>query len=151
MWTEMITPQAPYDVERLFGRVNMDPLQYKDIDRKLLKVPLVLESGDAVLSVQSIGTPSKPTFEIKGEAMLQKEEAMTRIRDIFDFDMEPENILAALKGTEIGPLVDCYVGMPIICEPNAYSALLKNIVHQQLNMTFAYTLTHRFVTRYGRE
>ena len=104
MWTEMITLQAPYDVDRLFGRVNMDPLQYKEIDRKLLKVPLVLESGDAVVSVQSIGTPSKPAFEIKGEVMFQKEEAMTRIREIFDFDMRPENILAALKGTEIGPL-----------------------------------------------
>ena len=151
MWTEMITLQAPYDVDRLFGRVNMDPLQFKDIERKLLKVPLKLESGDAVVSVQSIGTTSKPAFQIKGEEMLQKEEAMTRIRDMFDFDMRPETISAAFKGTDIGSLVDRYLGMPIICEPNVYSALLKNIVHQQLNMTFAYTLTHRFVTRYGKE
>nr|WP_255648222.1 DNA-3-methyladenine glycosylase [Pseudalkalibacillus hwajinpoensis] len=39
--------------------------------------------------------------------------------------------------------------MPLIGEPDVYSALLKNIIHQQLNMKFAYTLTYRFVTKYG--
>lgn len=151
MWSEMIYPQAPYDVERLFGRVSMDPLQYIEIENRLLKVPLVLNHGEAVVSIQSQGTKERPAFEIKGEEVSQKDEVVSRICAMYDFDMKPRAILAALNSTTIGELVGQYAGMPIICEPDCYSALLKNIVHQQLNMKFAYTLTYRFVTSYGRE
>ncbi len=147
----MIYPEAPYDVERLFGRVSMDPLQYIEFENRLLKVPLVLKQGEAVVSVQSQGTKERPAFEVIGEEISQKDEVISRIRAMYDFDMEPRDILAKLDSTTIGELVEQYAGMPIICEQSTYCTLLKNIVHQQLNMKFAYTLTYRFVTRYGRE
>ncbi|WP_252314521.1 DNA-3-methyladenine glycosylase [Sinobaca sp. H24] len=34
-------------------------------------------------------------------------------------------------------------------EPELYGCLVKTIIHQQLNMAFAYTLSTRFVERYG--
>lgn len=151
MWSEMIYPEAPYDAERLFGRVSMDPLQYIEFENRLLKVPLVLNQGEAVISVQSQGTKERPAFEVRGEEVSQKDEVLSRICAMYDFHMKSRDILATLDTTTIGEVVEKYAGMPIICEPNAYSALLKNIVHQQLNMKFAYTLTYRFVTRYGRE
>ncbi|KMM35897.1 DNA-3-methyladenine glycosylase family protein [Guptibacillus hwajinpoensis] len=151
MWSEMIYPEAPYDVERLFGRVSMDPLQYIEFENRLLKVPLVLNQGEAVVSVQSQGTKERPAFEVRGEEISTKDEVISRIRAMYDFDMKPRDILGTLDSTTIGELVEQYAGMPIICEPSTYCTLLKNIVHQQLNMKFAYTLTYRFVTRYGRE
>lgn len=151
VWSEMIYPQAPYDVERLFGRVRMDPLQYIEIENGLFKVPLVLRRGEAVVEIQSQGTKERPAFEIRGDEDSQKDEVVSRICTMYDFHMKPRDIIATLNPTTIGEFVERYAGMPIICEPDTYSALLKNIVHQQLNMKFAYTLTYRFVTRYGRE
>ena len=127
----------------------MDPLQCVDDHNQILKVPLIIQQEKGVYSVQFIGTDEQPCFEISGKDVSKREEVVTRINQMFDFQMDTPSISSTLRKTNIHSLVDDYIGMPIICEPDVYSALLKNIVHQQLNMKFAYTLTYRFVTRYG--
>ena len=151
MWTEKVFPQKPYDVDRLFRRLSMDPLQYVDDDNKILKVPLRIKRHKGVYSVQFIGTDEQPCFEISGKDENTKGEAVTRIREMFDLQMDPSSIYTAFRKTNISSLVENYIGMPLIGEPDVYSALIKNIIHQQLNMKFAYTLTYRFVSRYGTE
>jgi DNA-3-methyladenine glycosylase II len=149
VWAEKIFPQKPYNVNRLFRRLNMDPLQCVDDHNQILKVPLIIQQEKGVYSVQFIGTDEQPCFEISGKDVSKRDEVVTRINQMFDFQMDTPSISSTLRKTNIHSLVDDYIGMPIICEPDVYSALLKNIVHQQLNMKFAYTLTYRFVTRYG--
>ncbi|PFG02981.1 DNA-3-methyladenine glycosylase family protein [Bacillus sp. es.036] len=149
MWAEKIFPQKPYNVNRLFRRLNLDPLQCVDDHNQILKVPLIIQQEKDVYSVQFIGTDEHPCFEISGKDVSKRDEAVTRINQIFDFQMDTPSISSTLRKTDLHSLVDDYIGMPIICEPDVYSALLKNIVHQQLNMKFAYTLMYRFVTRYG--
>ncbi|WP_347552486.1 hypothetical protein ABFG93_09240 [Pseudalkalibacillus hwajinpoensis] len=101
MWTVSIYPQVPYNVERLFDRVRMDPLQYMDYDRRLLKVPLVLNSGEAVISVQAKGTTENPLFEISGEDERQKDEVINYVSFIFDFNMNTQHI-SERRGTMDG-------------------------------------------------
>jgi DNA-3-methyladenine glycosylase II len=149
MWVEKIFVQKPYNVERLFRRLNMDPLQCVDDHNQILKVPLTIQKEKGVYSVQFIETDDGPCFEISGIDSRKKNEAVTRVSQMFDFQMDTSSISSTLKNTSISSLVDDYIGMPIICEPDVYSTLLKNIIHQQLNMKFAYTLTYRFVTHYG--
>ncbi|WP_283153079.1 DNA-3-methyladenine glycosylase family protein [Guptibacillus hwajinpoensis] len=151
MWVEKLYPKAPYDVDRLFQRMSMDPLQYVDGHSQQFKIPLIINNEKAVYTVQSTGDRKYPCFEIYGNDVSNKEQAITQISHMFDFHMDIEGISSVLKETNIRSLMDNYLGMPIICEPDAYCALLKNIVHQQLNMKFAYTLTYRFVTSYGTE
>ncbi|MGG1684542.1 DNA-3-methyladenine glycosylase family protein [Pseudalkalibacillus sp. NRS-1564] len=151
MWVEKLYPKAPYDVDRLFQRMSMDPLQYIDGHRQQFKIPLIINNEKAVYTVQSTGNRKYPCFEIYGYDVSNKEQAITQISQMFDFHMDIEGISSVLKETNIRSLMNNYLGMPIICEPDAYCALLKNIIHQQLNMKFAYTLTYRFVTSYGTE
>ncbi|WLR58374.1 DNA-3-methyladenine glycosylase family protein [Guptibacillus hwajinpoensis] len=151
MWVEKLYPNAPYDVDRLFQRMSMDPLQYVDGHSQQFKIPLIINNEKAVFTVQSTGNRKYPCFEIYGNDGSNKKQAITQISQMFDFHMDIEGISSVLKETNIRSLMNNYLGMPIICEPNAYCALLKNIVHQQLNMKFAYTLTYRFVTSYGTE
>ncbi len=127
----------------------MDPLQCVDDYNQIIKVPLIIQQQREVYSVQSIGTDEQPCFEISGQDDSKREEAVTRINQMFDLQMDTPSISSTFRKTDLNSLVDDYIGMPIICEPDVYSALLKNIVHQQLNMKFAYTLMYRFVTRYG--
>ncbi len=151
MWIEKLYLKAPYDVDRLFQRMRMDPLQYVDGHNQQFKIPLIINNEKAVYTVQSTGNRKYPCFEIYGNDVSNKEQAITQISQMFDFHMDIEGISSVLKETNIRSLMNNYLGMPIICEPDAYCALLKNIVHQQLNMKFAYTLTYRFVTSYGTE
>ncbi|MGE6205879.1 DNA-3-methyladenine glycosylase family protein [Guptibacillus hwajinpoensis] len=151
MWVEKLYPKAPYDVDRLFQRMSMDPLQYVNGHNQQFKVPLINNNEKAVYTIQSTGNREYPCFEIYGEDVSNRKQAITKISQMFDFHMDIEGITSTLTKTDIRSLMNDYLGMPIICDPDAYCALLKNIVHQQLNMKFAYTLTYRFVTSYGTE
>ncbi|HSI67901.1 MAG TPA: DNA-3-methyladenine glycosylase, partial [Planococcus sp. (in: firmicutes)] len=42
-------------------------------------------------------------------------------------------------------------GTPLIREFSLYGCLMKSIIHQQLNLAFAHTLTSRFVQSFGME
>ncbi|WP_270182646.1 DNA-3-methyladenine glycosylase family protein [Alkalihalobacillus sp. CinArs1] len=149
MWSEVVRPEAPYAIDRLFGRLRMDPLQA--INSNEIKVPITIDRTKEVLTIKAVGDELDPSFHISGEIEDLKPVSIRKVTEMFDLNMDTERIKRHFEGTELQGLVEKYVGMPIICEPDAYSALMKNIVHQQLNMKFAYTLTYRFVTKYGEQ
>ncbi|MCA0989360.1 DNA-3-methyladenine glycosylase family protein [Guptibacillus algicola] len=149
MWSEVVRPEAPYSIDRLFSRLSMDPLQAINRTDKEIKIPLVIDYTKEVITINAYGDENDPSFHISGELEEHKPTSIQKVKDMFDLEMDTKGIMEHFEGTELQDFVANYIGMPIICEPDTYSALMKNIVHQQLNMKFAYTLTYRFVTKYG--
>ncbi|MBA2876486.1 DNA-3-methyladenine glycosylase family protein [Thermaerobacillus caldiproteolyticus] len=151
MWQERIEVAAPYNFSRALERLALDPLSHVDVEQQQITVPLYIRDIPVAVSVQSIGTKDSPCFLVTAAHSPLKEEILTRISHIFQWDTPLTPIHAHFLKTELKPLFIKHEGTPLILEFDLYFCLMKCLIHQQLNLKFAYRLTERFVKTFGRE
>lgn len=140
--------QGPYNFDLVLDRLANDPLHVVDQEQRRVKVPLLIDGKPKVVEVVGVGTTDKPEFEIIG---VESKEEMDRLAHIFQWDTPLADIHAHFHNTDLAPIFDKHRGTPLILDFAPYNSLLKSIVHQQLNLSFAYTLTERFVKKFGFE
>jgi DNA-3-methyladenine glycosylase II len=144
--------EGPYDFDRVLDRLALDPLNAVDQEDRSVKVPYYLPDGNGeVIKVQATGTTAEPEFNITFENEENLEEKQYRISDIFQWETGLHAMHAHFLQTDLKPIFEEHVGTPIILEFDPFATIVKSIIHQQLNLKFAFTLTHRFVTQYGWE
>jgi DNA-3-methyladenine glycosylase II len=143
--TKTIHLDFAYDFDRVLDRLSMDPIIALNKEERIVYIPL----GDRViLSLQATGTTEQPTFQIKG---IVSENQLQWIKEIFHFDRSLEPIHKHFASTNLSALFKEHVGTPIVRDFSLYATLMKSIIHQQLNLSFAHTLTTRFVHTFGHE
>ncbi|WP_027410721.1 DNA-3-methyladenine glycosylase family protein [Anoxybacteroides tepidamans] len=151
MWQQQIRVNAPYDFSRVLERLALDPLSIVDIERQQLTVPLYIRNIPVAVSVQSIGEKSNPAFLIEAAHPELKEEIIKRLSHIFQWDVSLAPIQQHFLQTELRQLFLEHEGTPLILDFDLYFCLVKCLIHQQLNLKFAYRLTERFVKTFGME
>ncbi|MFC0272879.1 DNA-3-methyladenine glycosylase family protein [Metabacillus herbersteinensis] len=152
MWRETVEVEPPYDFDRILDRLSNDPLNAINMEAREIAVPLYdKENQPFVVTVKATGTKAKPTFEISGKADTQKEFGLGEIRRIFQWDFSLSVISNHFELSNIAEVFKEHEGTPLVLDFDLYSCLMKCIVHQQLNLSFAHTLTKRFVQTYGFE
>lgn len=151
MWQEKIEIEPPYDFDRVLERFSMDPLNVIDSEKRLVKVPLYINKEPVVTEIQSIGTKDRPSFLITGNNDEVKDEIIERLATIFQWNVPLQQIQHHFANTNIESIFEAHEGTPLMLDNDPYSCLMKCIIHQQLNMAFAITLTERFVKTFGRE
>jgi DNA-3-methyladenine glycosylase II len=142
---ETIHLDFSYDFERVLDRLSMDPLISLNKEERYVLVPTADRS---IYKVQATGTTKSPTFVIEGTTT---EKQLQNIKEIFHFDRSLEPIHAHFADTNLASLFEEHRGTPIIREFSLYASLMKSIIHQQLNLSFAHTLTTRFVHTFGEQ
>ncbi|TWT28455.1 DNA-3-methyladenine glycosylase [Planomicrobium sp. CPCC 101110] len=133
-----------YDFDRALDRLSLDPLHAVDLSGKSVQVPM--PEGNSIM-VKALGTTEKPVFAIEGATSGQE----GRVKELFHFHQSLEPINEHFKGTSLAHLFEEHRGTPLVREFSLYGSLMKSIIHQQLNLSFAHTLTSRFVQKYGEE
>ncbi|UAC48802.1 DNA-3-methyladenine glycosylase [Bacillus aquiflavi] len=151
MWEEKIRISGPYDFNQVLRRLSIDPLHSIDHTKRIIKVPIYVHHKPMVVTVQGIGTIDKPIFLLQGEEEEEKEAAIERVCEIFHFKTSITAIHEHFQGTDLQHIFVEHYGTPLVLDFDPYSCLLKCIIHQQLNMTFAHTLSERFVKTFGTE
>jgi DNA-3-methyladenine glycosylase II len=149
MWQETISVSGPYNFELALDRLALDPLHSVDLDEKMVKVPVTIGTSQLVAEVKAIGNLEKPEFMIKGTA--EKEQTLDRLSEIFGWTTQLLNVHEHFQKTELKSLFQDHYGTPLVLDFDPFACLLKCIIHQQLNLAFAYKLTERFVRNYGNE
>ncbi|WP_419883150.1 DNA-3-methyladenine glycosylase family protein [Peribacillus sp. B-H-3] len=149
MWTEKLSVQAPYNFELVLERLLLDPLHAVDVENKTVKVPLTIEGNPLVFTVKSLGNTEEPLFEIHGETTEFKDMALQRIKKIFHWHQPLHTIALHFEGSDLKEIFAEHRGTAIVLDFDYYSCLVKCIIHQQLNLAFAHTLTERFVHAFG--
>lgn len=140
--------QGPYNFDLVLDRLSLDPLHVVDKENRSVKVPLVIDETPQVVEVQAVGSTDKPEFKLHGETSSR---ALQKIAHIFQWDRPLARIHEHFQKTDLQPLFEEHRGTPLVLDFDPYNSLLKCIIHQQLNLAFAHTLTHRFVTTFGFE
>lgn len=133
-----------YDFDRALERLSLDPLHAIDLSDRSVRIPM--PEGN-VAKVKAKGTSESPVFEIIDAI----EEQMALIADIMHFNRSLEPVMDHFRGTSLAHLFEEHKGTPLIREFSLYGSLMKSIIHQQLNLSFAHTLTSRFVQTYGEQ
>ena len=139
-----ITLSFAYDFDRTLERLALDPLHAIDLSGKSVKLPM--PEGN-IVKVQAIGSTDRPKFTVEGA----EEHQLTEIKNIFHFDRSLENVYDHFQSTNLAHLFEEHRSTPLVREFSLYGSLMKSIIHQQLNLSFAHTLTSRFVQNYGME
>jgi DNA-3-methyladenine glycosylase II len=145
---ERISIKGPYNFEQVLSRLALDPLNQIDQQERSVQVPLIVDGDKYVVKVTSTGTIEEPAFEVSGK---QNQAVVSRLREIFQWDQPLNDIHAHFRHTDLAPIFKEHMGTPLVLDFDPYNCLLKCIVHQQLNLKFAHTLTQRFVTTFGTE
>lgn len=151
MWQELIEIEGPYQFDRVIERHAIDPLNKVNIEKRLIKVPILIEENQYVVEVTGLGTVEKPIFKLSGKNTKQKEEQVKRIAEIFQWDVPLKRVNQHFQQTELRDLFLEHFGTPLVLDFDPFSCLVKCIIHQQLNLSFAHTLTERFVKTFGTE
>ncbi|WP_416829064.1 DNA-3-methyladenine glycosylase family protein [Ectobacillus polymachus] len=147
MWSTVVTLENPYNFEQVLQRLSLDPLNIIDLNEQLVKVPISLNNEQDVITVKAIGTFERPVFQLSGTK--NKAEAEERIREIFGWNVQMEEMLAHFRATSLSTLSERYAYTPIVLDFDPFASLARCIIHQQLNLKFAFTLTQRFYTTFG--
>ncbi|MBZ5749613.1 DNA-3-methyladenine glycosylase family protein [Metabacillus rhizolycopersici] len=149
MWKEIVAIDGPYNFDRALDRLSKDPLNSLNKEEKFVKIPLIINEHPYVITVKAIGTTAEPRFEITGSEDGIKEQALMNVQRIFQLDFSLHNVDAHFQTTNIADIFRQHVGTPLVLEFDLYRCLMKCFIHQQLNVTFAHTLTERFVKKFG--
>lgn len=134
-----------YDFDHALVRLASDPVNAVDIKKKMVSIPM--EAGN-IIQLRAVGTKEKPSFELDGAL---DEGQMNKVKEIFHFHQSLDEVTNHFLQTDLATIFKVYKGMPLIRSFSLYGRLMKGIIHQQLNKSFANTLTLRFVQKYGRQ
>lgn len=101
-----------------------------------------------VVALRGTGTTQCPSFTISGAL---NESQIDNIKSIFHFDRSLDQIQQHFATTDLATIFSEHQGAPLIKSFSLYGTLMKSIIHQQLNLSFANTLSMRFVEAFGDE
>ena len=145
-----VTVLPPYNFDLVLDRLSLDPLNAVDTDNRTVKVPFYGKE-DEVLTVTATGTSDNPSFLIKMESEDADDSRLAYLKRIFQWEGTLRDIHQHFLDTDLRDIFIEHSGTPIVLEFSPYATLMKSIIHQQLNLAFAHTLTQRFVHKYGRQ
>lgn len=148
---ETIQIKGPYNFDLVLDRLSIDPLNVINKEKRCVKVPLLLNDYPVVATVQAVGTTISPEFSIEVQESEYQEKAIKRLTEILRWDVPLEQIHTHFQNTALKDIFNKHYGTPLVLDFDPYSCVLKCIIHQQLNMAFAMTLTERFVKTFGFE
>ncbi|MCA0984117.1 DNA-3-methyladenine glycosylase [Halobacillus yeomjeoni] len=151
MWKESFKPSSAYDFDYSLKRWGMDPLIRLDQQERWIDIPVKLGGEYHIVRVQGAGTREKPAFEMMSDSKEVRAELIDRMHQLFQWEKDLDHVQEHFVGTNLEELFLKYPGTPIVKDFHLYDCLMKTIIHQQLNMKFAYTLTSRLVQQYGHQ
>lgn len=144
---EILHIKGPYHFDRVLDRLTRDPLHIVNLQERTIKVPLNHKKTPHVATVKAVGTTENPIFEISGTDNL----GILRLGEIFQWNTDLEEIYRHFQKTTLKTIFQEHYGTALVLDFSPYQCLLKCIIHQQLNTSFAHSLTERFVKKYGFE
>ncbi|WP_041122054.1 DNA-3-methyladenine glycosylase family protein [Jeotgalibacillus alimentarius] len=148
MWQHEINIKGPYDFERVLDRMRLDPLVVIDQANLRLSLPVEIEHKQAV-HITFTGSVDSPSFKVEGKH--DQQAAIQVVKRVLQLERGLHEIHAHFKDSSLKAIFEEHAGTPLVLEPTPYSCLLKSVIHQQLNMSFAATLTERFVKTFGEQ
>lgn len=147
----------PYSFERLFQRLQThpDPQLEVQAENNLLRRVFRVGSRPVLTSLQFVGSIDQPVLQVGTTAALSAEERselVRTIRHVFCADLNLLPIYEQMQEeAELAVLVKRFRGLRLMHDSDLFQSMVKTIIGQQINLTFAANLTQRLLTLAGDE
>lgn len=142
MWQEKIVMQDAYDFDGIRRRLRGDRLQVEHEDR--LIVPVLVPEGKFIGQMEALDSH---TLLLSGEG--PKKPMLHQLRHRFRLDVR--NPSQAFIGTSLDGIVSRFGAERLVLDVDPFTALIRSIIHQQVNLSFAQVLTERVCRTFGTE
>ncbi|OUM89270.1 DNA-3-methyladenine glycosylase family protein [Caldibacillus debilis] len=149
MWSIEKKIEGPYDFDQVLARNALDPLRAVNRSERSILVPLWIRKRPVVIKVRGTGDVHSPSVRIEGEEVKYRDEAVKEIERIFQFNEPLQPIHDHFRKTSLAPIFEKHRGTPLVLDFDYFESITRCIIHQQLNLKFAYVLTERFVRTFG--
>ncbi|PYZ96901.1 DNA-3-methyladenine glycosylase [Alteribacter lacisalsi] len=147
-----ISLKGPYNFDQALVRLAPDPWTDPDPETRTLRLGILSGEKPAAVTIKATGSTEKPEFTIVSDDYTENEQTlMQNVAAVMQFDVPLGKIAAHLSENGLKETVNQSFAVPFIRDAQLFGSLIKTIIHQQLNMTFAAVLTNRFVRGYGEE
>jgi DNA-3-methyladenine glycosylase II len=147
----------PYSFERLFQRLQThpDPQLEVQAENNLLRRVFRVGSRPVLTSLQFVGSIDQPVLQVGTTAALSAEERselVRTIRHVFCADLDLLPIYEQMQEeAELAVLVKRFRGLRLMHDSDLFQSMVKTIIGQQINLTFAANLTQRLLALAGDE
>ncbi|SDD33032.1 DNA-3-methyladenine glycosylase II [Terribacillus halophilus] len=150
MWEKQLKGTHTYNYHYLMKRWSMDQLNVVDPESHVMKLPVVLKDGSRHIVLLKFGGPiTAPVVNVSSVDSLRQADILAWVESWLQWDIDLAGVAAHFVGSDLEQLFYAHAGTPIVKDTDLYYCLMKTIIHQQLNLKFAYTLTNRFVETFG--
>ncbi|MDF2535617.1 MAG: DNA-3-methyladenine glycosylase [Bacillales bacterium] len=139
--------EGPYNFDSVLDRLQMDPLNIVDLEKRLVLIPIYVGNTPLVVTVQAIGNIDFPSFLVSCKSHLDV--AVEIVSEYLQWNVPLHLIHDHFSKTDLREMFEEFRGTPLILDFGLYTCLIRCLIHQQLNMSFAMTLTKRFAETYG--
>ncbi len=151
MWEKQTEVSAPYHFDEALKRMGMNPLLHVNIAERTVTLPLTIVENNIIADVQAIGTTEKPAFIVRAEEEHLESAIFEKVSELFNWKHSMAEVQQFFSQTSLRELFQEHAGTPIIRDIDPYFCLMQCLIHQQLNLSFAHTLTERFIKNFGEE
>lgn len=141
--------EGPYNFDSVLDRLNMDPLNAVNVEERWVKIPAYLQNESLVVKVQANGETENPTFVVSCKRHIDP--AVDLVSEYLQWNVLLKEIHEHFEKTDLKEMFEDFRGTPLILDFGLYTCLMRCLIHQQLNMSFAMTLTKRFAEAYGEQ
>ncbi|HCN59078.1 MAG TPA: DNA-3-methyladenine glycosylase 2 family protein [Exiguobacterium sp.] len=142
MWQENLRLEDDYDFAGIRKRLRGDRLQVEQDGR--LFVPVMLPEGNFIGQVEAVGSRE---LLLSGEGPQEPMVQLLRRR----FRLDTTNPSQHLSKTSLSEVVATFGAERLVLDINPFTALIRSIIHQQINLAFAQVLMERFCRTFGTE
>jgi len=155
MFTANIPLKPPFSFERLLYRLQTHPDAQLRIEPEAgrMRRALRIENRPHVVTFQFSGSTEEPILTISTEQDLtpsQQVELQRTASHMFSADVDLHPLYEKMEqDTYLRPLAAYFRGLKYLLIPDLFQAMIVNIIGQQLNLTFANTLTVRLLQYAG--
>ncbi|MBY6037856.1 DNA-3-methyladenine glycosylase [Fictibacillus nanhaiensis] len=152
-----ITPKAPFDFQKMMKRLMVTGKTHVlKLDENLTQFEKIIRIQDVSCYVQivSTGRVEDPRLQcrlIALEGDIPESEAKKRIQQLFSTELDLSPLYDHFSGhKELGPVLKRFRGLKLLTDTDLFESIVKIIIGQQVNLTFAGTLTERLIERAGQ-
>ncbi|WNB91335.1 DNA-3-methyladenine glycosylase [Bacillus sp. NEB1478] len=153
-----ISPKPPFDFQKMMQRLTVTGKTHVlKLNEELTKYEKIIHINrlPCYLGVTSLGTVNHPVLNcrvIPIEGNIREEEARKKVQQLFSTDLDLFPLYKYFKDhEELGPVLERFKGLKLLTETDLFESIVKIILGQQVNLTFAGTLTDRLIRLAGKE
>ena len=153
-----LTPKPPFDFQKMMQRLTVTGKTHVlKLNKQFSEYEKIIRVEDVSCHVKVItrGTVNEPLLECHVQALngdVSEEKAKEKIQQLFSTEVDLSPLYQQFSvHKELANVLKRFEGLKLLTDSDLFESIVKIIIGQQVNLTFAGTLTERLIQRSGEE